>query len=47
MAGGALVPALGAKDPLGFGVSLLAALAAGGIAASAAVAVRQTTRRGA
>lgn len=32
MAGGALVPALGGKDALGFGISLLAALAAGTVA---------------
>ncbi|MEX0785176.1 MAG: hypothetical protein WD939_00925 [Dehalococcoidia bacterium] len=31
MAGGALVPALGAKDGLGFALSLLAATLAGGV----------------
>ena len=34
MAGGALVPALGAKDGLGFAISLAAAAAAGAIVAT-------------
>ena len=32
--GGALVPALGGKDALGFGISLLTALAAGAVAST-------------
>ncbi len=46
VAGGALVPALGGKGALGFGFSLLAALAAGAVA-TAIVARRanQTTRK--
>ena len=35
--GGALVPALGAKDGLGFAISLLAATAAGAIVSTVAV----------
>lgn len=37
VAGGALTPALGGKDALGFGISLLAALAAGSLVSSVAV----------
>lgn len=40
MAGGALVPALGAKDLFGFGMSLLAALAAGALTCGLAVRFR-------
>ena len=34
VAGGALVPALGGKDALGFGISLLTAFAAGAVAST-------------
>lgn len=40
MAGGVLTPALGGKDALGFGISLLAALAAGAVASTVAVGWR-------
>ena len=35
--GGALVPALGEKDAFGFGISLLAAMAAGAVVSTVAV----------
>ena len=39
--GGALVPALGGKDALGFGISLLTAFAAGAVAST--LLMRRTT----
>ena len=38
--GGALVPALGGKDALGFEISLLTAFAAGAVASAAVVGLR-------
>lgn len=43
--GGALVPALAAKDMLGFGVSLLAAVTAGGAASLASIGWALWARR--
>jgi hypothetical protein len=46
IAGGALVPALGGKDLFGFGVSLLAALAAGTLTCAFAVRLRRLRAQG-
>jgi hypothetical protein len=46
IAGGALVPALGEKDLFGFGMSVLAALAAGMLACAFAVRFRRLPLHG-
>ncbi len=46
IAGGTLVPALGGKDLFGFGVSLLAALAAGALTCAFAVRFRRLRAHG-
>lgn len=46
IAAGALVPALGGKDLFGFGISLLAALAAGALTCAFAVRVRRLNADG-